>query len=397
MYNNVFRSYCMVTRQFCCKLTQCKFINTRLKVFDREHVQHRVLIVRSSSSNTRSHEITTKFNTECEEKLNELLKCPANEMLYKKIEYELEMIKYESGKFPKEVTAENWIMLLSGNSKAQRRSYLYYLWKNEIKAENQKKKKELRAATPLSEPETDHIKYGLKYNSLLLRISDTTMTQYYNKGLINAILYEPKIVFDLGYDDIMTRYETQNCAKQLVLTFAANRAHINPFNLYFCNANMSGYLMEKLHQSIPTIYDLDFPLHITSKSYLDLFDKSELVYLTPHANTYMEAFDPDKVYIIGGLVDKIHPKPSTLVKAKREGIQMLKFPLEKYLDWGSGSAKNLAINQVMNILLDLRHTNNWGTALKHVPTRKLKQERMKTLMNTTLKRKEVIQKLMNQS
>ncbi|XP_076640528.1 tRNA methyltransferase roswell [Colletes latitarsis] len=399
MYNNVFRSYCMVTRQFCSNAvvrpTQCKFVNTRFKVFDRIYVQHRVLIVRCSSSENKSQKITKEYKNECQEKLDKLLKIPTNVMLYKKIEYELEMIKHETGRVPEQMTAENWIMLLSATSKAQRRSYMYYLWKNEMKAENRKKKKELWAATPPTKRETDHIQYGLKHNTMFLRISDTTITQYYNKGLMNAMLFEPKIVFDLGYNNVMTRYEAQNCAKQLVLSFAVNRAHINPFNLYFCNANKSDYLMKKLYQSIPTLYNTDFPLNICSKSYLEMFNKSELVYLTPHTNNVMETYDANKIYIVGALVDKINPKPATLVKAKQEGIQMAKFPLEKYLDWGSGSAKNLAINQVMNILLDVRHTNDWNIAFKHVPPRKLKQERLNSLIKTSEKRKAIIEQLLN--
>lgn len=54
---------------------------------------------------------------------------------------------------------------------------------------------------------------------------------------------------------------------------------------------------------------------------------------------------------------------------------MAKLPLEKYLPWGTGSAKNLTINQVMDILLELRHTGDWKKALQHVPTRKLKPAR----------------------
>lgn len=54
---------------------------------------------------------------------------------------------------------------------------------------------------------------------------------------------------------------------------------------------------------------------------------------------------------------------------------MAKLPIEKYLDWGSGSTKNLTLNQMLNILLDINITRNWKEALRHVPTRKLREAR----------------------
>lgn len=83
------------------------------------------------------------------------------------------------------------------------------------------------------------------------------------------------------------------------------------------------------------------------------------------------------------------------MKAKAEGIKMAKFPLAEYLEWGSGSAKNLPLNQVMSILLDLRHTNNWHKALVHVPTRKLKVGRETALQKKLDHRTKLIAKLMN--
>lgn len=54
---------------------------------------------------------------------------------------------------------------------------------------------------------------------------------------------------------------------------------------------------------------------------------------------------------------------------------MAKLPLEKYLAWGSSSDKSLTLNQMMNILLDIRHTKDWKKALEHIPNRKLREAR----------------------
>lgn len=50
---------------------------------------------------------------------------------------------------------------------------------------------------------------------------------------------------------------------------------------------------------------------------------------------------------------------------------MAKFPLDKYLQWGSGSGKSLTLNQCIKILLDVKRTGDWKFALQHVPKRKV--------------------------
>lgn len=64
-----------------------------------------------------------------------------------------------------------------------------------------------------------------------------------------------------------------------------------------------------------------------------------------------------------------------MAKAKKEGIRMAKFPIDQYLNWGFSSSKNLTLDQMIKVMLDLRHTKDWKEALKNVPTRKLKPAR----------------------
>lgn len=59
---------------------------------------------------------------------------------------------------------------------------------------------------------------------------------------------------------------------------------------------------------------------------------------------------------------------------------MAKFPLDKYLQWGSGSGKSLTLNHCLSILLDVKQTGDWKYAFRHVPKRKL----MDFSMNSSL-------------
>lgn len=53
------------------------------------------------------------------------------------------------------------------------------------------------------------------------------------------------------------------------------------------------------------MYDPEFPLNVHKSSYLDLFPKQNLVYLTPHCREELTTYDHDAIYIIGGIVDKV--------------------------------------------------------------------------------------------
>lgn len=78
-----------------------------------------------------------------------------------------------------------------------------------------------------------------------------------------------------------------------------------PLDVHFCNVDPNGTLMKQFEKFIPTLYEPWFPLNIHECSYLDIFPKNQLVYLTPHCQEEMREFDPDAVYIIGGIVDKV--------------------------------------------------------------------------------------------
>nr|XP_023020170.1 mitochondrial ribonuclease P protein 1 homolog [Leptinotarsa decemlineata] len=281
-------------------------------------------------------------------------------------------------------SSEQWKEALNLPTRSARRRYFEFLFKLSKTTENKLAKKEKKRLEweelkkkKSQEPKIDEtfedfaLQHDLQHNNILLRIYDTTINQMYNNRLIQAIMFGQKLVIDCGYDSNMTRRENLNCAKQLMLLFSENRFHDDPFDLYFCNANQRGDLMKYVNKFMPTLYEPWFPLNVHSCSYLDIFPKSQLVYLTPHCREELQEFDHEAVYIIGGIVDKMNSEPLSLAKAKREGLKMAKLPLDRYLQWGAGSGKSLTLNQVTSILLDAKKTGNWEIALRHVPRRKL--------------------------
>lgn len=192
--------------------------------------------------------------------------------------------------------------------------------------------------------------------------------------LTRAMQFGEKIILDCSYDKHMNTREAVNCAKQLMFCFAENRISDEPFDLYFCNANMNGVTMKYLKKHIPTMLESYFPLHVTEKSYLDLFPKEKLVYLTPHCKTDLTEYDSDSIYIIGAMVDTMNNEPLSLAKAKKNGLKMARLPLDRYLQWGAGSGKSLTLNQMTAIMGDIKKTGDWNRSLVHVPRRKIVNE-----------------------
>lgn len=74
-------------------------------------------------------------------------------------------------------------------------------------------------------------------------------------------------------------------------------------------------------------------------------------------------------------------EPLSLAKAKRDGLKMAKLPLDRYLEWAPGSKKNLNINHMIPILLDLKLFGDWTYALRHIPRRKLMETKIQAMQN----------------
>ncbi|XP_018575042.1 mitochondrial ribonuclease P protein 1 homolog [Anoplophora glabripennis] len=333
----------------------------------------------------RKHSTATNIDPENELNFDDITKGDKEvEHKLKVILLETEVMRQEGKSVPEKTffTAEHWKELLNLSSRSARRKYLEYLFRLSKTKENRKIKrfeKKLKREEFINSKEVEKnesleefaLKYDLAHNNMFLRFYDSTINQMYNNRLFQAMMFGQKLVVDCGYDKNMTKRENINCAKQLMLLFGENRIHEDPFDLHFCNTDPGGELIKYLHKHIPNMYELSFPLNLHESSYLDLFPKDQLVYLTPHCRQEMTEFDFDAIYIIGAIVDKINIEPLSLAKAKKEGLKMAKLPLDRYLQWGAGSGKSLTLNQVTSILNDIKLKRDWDFALRHVPKRKV--------------------------
>ncbi|CAG4954647.1 unnamed protein product [Colias eurytheme] len=314
----------------------------------------------------------SKGNQEIEKKLRVLM-------------LEVEVMRQDGRQAPDVMDLRNWQYLMELPSRNQRANYLTYLWKNEKRKENVKMKKEARRKElEEMDPEDskefpDDVMYGIKHQTLFLRIRDQSINQFDNYRALQALMRGQSMVIDCSYETHMVKREILNSAKQLTYVFGDNRMHKEPFNLHLCNVDNNGDFMDQFRRNVPSIDEPWFPMNIHAESYLDIFPKDKLVYLTPHCREELTSFDHDAIYIVGCMVDKINNEPLSLAKAKRDGIKMAKLPLDRYLEWAPGSKKNLNINHMIPILLDLKLTGDWEFALRHIPRRKLMETKIQAM------------------
>lgn len=277
------------------------------------------------------------------------------------------------------INPHEWEKILSLPSKSARKRFYKFLLKNELKAASRLRKKDERKVANAERlqrerealAQNEHLAYGLLQNTIFLRIYDATIMKFHNSKLIRAMLFEQKLVIDCSYDEHMNQVEASNAGKQLMLSFASNRSHDEPFDLHFCNMDFNSVQGKILHKFIPNMLDKEFPINVTSESMTSKFDKSKLVYLTPHCSNDLETFSHEDIYIIGAMVDKSNQEALSLAKAKKQGLRMARLPLEKYIEWGSGSGKCLTIDQMVNIMLEMKKHGKWEKALRFVPRRKM--------------------------
>jgi len=177
-----------------------------------------------------------------------------------------------------------------------------------------------------------------------------------------------KVCLDCNWNDQMTFKELSSLAKQIRFCYAKNR--ITDTSVNFSVSGLSGTVQEVLSR----VEGRDkWSERGTTCSEEDLInvhpDKSKLIYLTSDSNNVLETLENDKVYVIGGIVDRNRLKRATITRAEELGIATAKLPLEEHLKLTS--TKVLTCNHVFEILLKYREFGDWKKSLLEVlPSRK---------------------------
>lgn len=177
-----------------------------------------------------------------------------------------------------------------------------------------------------------------------------------------------KVCIDLQFEELMNEKELNHLANQIKRVYSSNKASENPFHLHFVNLSKTGktykLCCEKndgFERYVATFED---------RGVIELFNPSEVVYLSPDSEHVIQSLDPSKSYIIGGLVDDSVKKNTSTVYSEQVKIVTGRLPIPEYMSRSeTGSFKQiLTINQVFDIMLKYQETLDWKTALsQNVP------------------------------
>ncbi|XP_054162441.1 mitochondrial ribonuclease P protein 1 homolog [Oppia nitens] len=291
-----------------------------------------------------------------------------------------EYLKYSTSEVPTQLTTDHMRHLLQLKSRNQRNKYLNYLYKKEIREmvsnrmrsrEKIDKKKQLTdrwhdmgANRTGIFDDNGNIVYGLWHNTLFTRISPQNTRHQTQHRLRNASLFGQNIVFDMTADPQITVSNCLTKLRQLVNSYQVNRYHFNePFNLHFCNVDQNSDIWRTIQQKSSEFTKFPYFLSaFTSKSYLDLFNPRDVIYLSLRADQQLLDYESDKIYVIG-FGDDFSSKDKLRYKLRSEKIQFRRLPLDKFVQW-SGPTKDLKSAIVLNILNDIRDGQQWREAFE---------------------------------
>lgn len=186
---------------------------------------------------------------------------------------------------------------------------------------------------------------------------------------LNKVAANPadiSVVIDVSFDNLMNDKDLSSCAKQLLRVYTSNRRAKRPIPLHFTGLNEEGKLYEKL-QRHDGWRNWDIVPH--NKSFLDLFEKEKIIYLTSDSETVLDELETGAVYVIGGLVDHNHHKSLTLELAQKHQIRTARLPLSEHLVMKTRTV--LTINQCFDIVLGVSEGKTWKEVLvEALPARK---------------------------
>lgn len=167
--------------------------------------------------------------------------------------------------------------------------------------------------------------------TFMSRINNDDFRLFYQQRVLASIrTKEPSVVIDFRYADLHTRVENlKSLYRQMIEIISINRVFPIPFQIHFCNYNHNS----EFHQKYGDWLSLDNNLIMeTPKSYTEIFNPSQVVYLSKDASKRMTAYDPNKVYVIGAIVDKNAAdfELFSYAQAKKDNVDCQRLPIDLF-------------------------------------------------------------------
>eukprot|EP00742_Colponemidia_sp_Colp-10_P004182 GILJ01004461.1.p1 GENE.GILJ01004461.1~~GILJ01004461.1.p1 ORF type:complete len:382 (-),score=93.49 GILJ01004461.1:83-1228(-) len=189
-----------------------------------------------------------------------------------------------------------------------------------------------------------------------------------------------RVAVNCCFESQMNSREVKSLAKQLVDCYALLKQLPDPFQMYVTS------FQGQLKQSCLGYGANKWKVHCEEKPIWELFDKSQLVYLSPDSPNILTSLDKEKVYVIGGLVDRQVAKNTSIEQARELGVETARLPVHEVIPLPSMRVLN--INTVFEILLRFQSSGNMLESMKAaVPQRKMKERGRQSLRKEERKKR----------
>ncbi|KAG2529187.1 hypothetical protein BBO99_00002620 [Phytophthora kernoviae] len=188
------------------------------------------------------------------------------------------------------------------------------------------------------------------------------------------------VVIDCGFEEKMSEKEKKSLSQQImyVVWIGIVDTIVVDYSLYwlwFGDGALIAFITSLRGDTKDNLEKISgfhewLAFKASSKCYMDLFKKESLVYLTADSPNTITKLSQDKVYIIGGIVDRNRLKGITYEKAVEQEIETAKLPLDAVVEMGS-TTRVLTVNHVFEILAHFSEVKDWAQAtLATLPSRK---------------------------
>lgn len=111
----------------------------------------------------------------------------------------------------------------------------------------------------------------------------------------------------------------------------------------FCLSSVDVKLKSVLNDKLPSWNSWKNVDILEQQTYLEKYDKKDLIYLSADSENVIHELEQGKQYIIGGIVDKNRYKNLCQNKATEQGIKTARLPITDYIQMAT--RKVLTVNQ----------------------------------------------------
>jgi len=161
-----------------------------------------------------------------------------------------------------------------------------------------------------------------------------------------------RIAVDVSYEQDSTRAR-RSVAKQLCECVGV--AHRND-NLAMTYCSWRGPIAEESREFF--FSDRWTPVKKDERRVEDAFSSDEIVYMSPDAEDVLDVVEPDKVYVIGGIVDlATRGMRTSLTRASEANMRCVRLPIKEFKPDQTHTVLN--IDAVVKILVARREGLNW--------------------------------------